>query len=107
MTSGPRVSVSPEQALAATAKVRALEAPRLLDVTLAALGRVQRAEVEEVTLGRAEACELLVHVQELRRDLGGARATLERRTDDLRALRRDLEAFVDVAQGLLSRMPTT
>lgn len=72
--------VSPEQARARTAPLRdpAAGEARLLALVLAALGAVVREDKPRVTLDRDEARAVLVHVQELRRDLGAARAQVER-----------------------------
>lgn len=57
---------------------RAKTQDTLLTVTLRAIGEVQRGEREGVELGRAEAVAVLTAIQELRRDLGLARAHLVR-----------------------------
>lgn len=97
--------VDPAKALAATKPVRERGASPTLRVTLAALGQVQRGEREDVTLGSAEVRELLVHVQELRRDVGAAElAIAEGRATATAKLKRDVESWLKRGEELLGRL---
>jgi hypothetical protein len=104
--------ITPAHALQVAATVRSKGAAKVLDVTLSALGRVHRGEVDECTLSHAEAAAVLVHVQDLRRDLGAAKAHIGRLLEgqeaktraQFTAMREEMDEWIAKGHTLIRRL---